>query len=365
MSDHDIDVRAVVKAYDATTAVDDVSFTVERGKVLSLLGPSGCGKTTVMRMIAGLVEPDGGEIIIKGKAMNSVPVHRRNIGMLFQSYALFPHLDVAANVAFGLEMRGIARNDIRPRVEQALAMVKLASYAARLPHQLSGGQQQRVALARALVIEPSGLLLDEPFGALDKQLRESMQIETRQLQQRLGITTLMVTHDQEEALTLSDYVAVMRSGKIEQIATPAEIYERPATRFVAGFIGTANFISGQLQEKRADTYLVRSSDGIALEIPGMPPGRRDLTVAIRPESMQIAAEVEGASQANCTGGVVEQVIYRGLNTLIQVRRPNGEMITVIRQSNEPVPAGVHLAEGAKVMVKWPSPRNIVVAEDRA
>ena len=361
----DIDVRSVTKVYEATKAVDGVSFKVEQGKVLSLLGPSGCGKTTVMRMIAGLVHPDGGEIIVKGRAMNSVPVHHRNIGMLFQNYALFPHLDVASNVAFGLQMRGIARADIGPRVEQALSMVKLSGFAARLPHQLSGGQQQRVALARALVIEPSGLLLDEPFGALDKQLRESMQIETRQLQQRLGITTLMVTHDQEEALTLSDYVAVMRAGKIEQIGTPKDIYERPFSRFVAGFIGTSNFLTGRIKEKRNGSYLVVGDDGIALEIAGVPPDRQQITIAIRPEAIQLAQPEGDQTITNGVLGVIEQVIYRGLNTHIHVRRRGGDLLTVIRQSNEPTTLPTQATEGMAVAARWPKERNHVVVEDAA
>ena len=359
----DIDVRKVRKAYNATPAVDGVSFQVERGKVLSLLGPSGCGKTTVMRMIAGLVAPDSGDIIVKGRAMNSVPVHRRNIGMLFQNYALFPHLDVAANIAFGLEMRGISRSDIGPRVAQALEMVKLSGFAARLPHQLSGGQQQRVALARALVIEPSGLLLDEPFGALDKQLRESMQIETRQLQQRLGITTLMVTHDQEEALTLSDYVAVMRAGKIEQIGTPKEIYERPKSRFVAGFIGTSNFLSGSIKELRGGSFLVVTDDGISVEIQGVPPASQRVAVAIRPEAIQLTSDDSGAAAVNSTKGIIEQIIYRGLNTHVHVRRANGDVLTVIRQSNEPSALPAHAAVGSAVIARWAGERNNIVAED--
>jgi putative spermidine/putrescine transport system ATP-binding protein len=240
----DIEVTGVAKSYGTTLAVSDVSFGVEQGHVLSLLGPSGCGKTTVMRMIAGLISPSAGSIAIKGQPVTRIPVHRRNVGMLFQNYALFPHLDVSRNIAFGLEMRKVRKDEAARKVEQALAMVRLDGFGARYPHQLSGGQQQRVALARALVIEPAALLLDEPFGALDKKLRENMQIEMRQLQQRLGITTLMVTHDQDEALTLSDRIAVMRAGRIEQFGTPTEIYERPVSRFVANFIGTSNFFRG-------------------------------------------------------------------------------------------------------------------------
>ena len=233
----DIEVTNVAKRYGTTLAVSDVSFGVEEGHVLSLLGPSGCGKTTVMRMIAGLIAPSGGSIAIKGKPVNQIPVHKRNVGMLFQNYALFPHLDVARNIAFGLEMRGLAKADAVRKAETALAMVRLDGFGARYPHQLSGGQQQRVALARALVIEPAVLLLDEPFGALDKKLRENMQIEMRQLQRRLGITTLMVTHDQDEALALADRVAIMNEGRIEQVGKPAELLDRPSSPFVREFLG--------------------------------------------------------------------------------------------------------------------------------
>ena len=359
----DIDVRDVVKIYGGARAVDGVSFGVERGKILSLLGPSGGGKTTVMRMIAGLARPDGGEIFVKGKALTNTPVHRRNIGMLFQNYALFPHLDVAGNIAFGLEMRGVARADLGPGVERALAMVKLGGFAARMPHQLSGGQQQRVALARALVIEPSALLLDEPFGALDRQLRETMQVETRDLQRRLGITTLMVTHDQEEALTLSDYVAVMRAGRIEQLGTPGDIYERPVSRFVAGFIGTSNFITGRVTKRRAEAYLVESADGIILEVPGAAPLAPAVTLALRPEAIRLAAPGPGPCGPNAMRGALERIIYRGLNTHLSLRRPGGETLEVIRQNGDgsALPAG--LCAGAVIEASWAAERNRAVTED--
>ena len=209
--------------------------------------------------------------------------------MLFQNYALFPHLDVARNIAFGLEMRGLSKADALKKAEHALAMVRLEGFGARYPHQLSGGQQQRVALARALVIEPAVLLLDEPFGALDKKLRENMQIEMRQLQQRLGITTLMVTHDQDEALTLSDRIAVMRAGRIEQLGTPTEIYERPVSRFVASFIGTSNFFSGRVTGRQNGGFTVESADGVRLGLNGVPPSEPNVTVALRPEGIQLSA----------------------------------------------------------------------------
>lgn len=361
----DIELDRVVKTYQGHRAVDGVSFQVERGTILSLLGPSGCGKTTVMRMIAGLVRPDGGEIVIKGTPVTQVPVHRRNVGMLFQNYALFPHLDIAANVAFGLQMRGVSKADVAKRVIDTLAMVKLEKLASRMPHQLSGGQQQRVALARALIIEPSVLLLDEPFGALDKQLRETMQVETRMLQQRLGITTLMVTHDQEEALTLSDKVAVMRAGRIEQLDTPEAIYQRPASRFVAGFIGTSNFFTGRVQERRGETSLLVSDDGVRLELPSPTEMGSTVTVALRPESIRLDLAEDGEEAPNRFVTTVEQVIYRGLNTHIYLARPGREPVSVIRQNGDGggLPAG--LVPGAKVAAWWPMDRNRIVAEDAA
>src|SRR5712675_143877 len=229
MKSTEVRLERLSKEYNRAIAVDNVSLTIEPGSMIALLGPSGCGKTTCLRMIAGLIRPTSGDVFVNNAKMTDVPVHRRNIGMLFQNYALFPHLDVAGNLAFGLEMRRLRKDEITRRVEQVLAMVKLEGFAKRLPHELSGGQQQRVALARALVVEPAVLLLDEPFGALDKKLRESMQIEMRLLQQRLGITTVMGTHDQDEALTLADRIAVMRDGKLEQIGPPGEIYRKPVS----------------------------------------------------------------------------------------------------------------------------------------
>jgi len=357
----DIEVRAVSKSYGTSLAVDDVSFTVERGHVLALLGPSGCGKTTTMRMIAGLIEPSAGDIAIKGKSVMGIPVHRRNIGMLFQNYALFPHLNVAANVAFGLEMRRLAKDDVQRRSLQALALVKLDSFAERMPHQLSGGQQQRVALARALVIEPAALLLDEPLGALDKKLRETMQIELRLLQQRLNITTLMVTHDQEEALTISDRIAVMRDGRIEQFGTPDEIYEYPATRFVASFIGVSNFFSGAVAHRHADGFAVTTNDGIQLVIPGEPPAGDIVLVAVRPEAIRIEAASGAQPGPNQMRAVIDQVIYRGLNTQFLLRREGAEPLIVLRQNDDSHVAG--LAQGSEVLASWEPARNRVVRDD--
>jgi putative spermidine/putrescine transport system ATP-binding protein len=360
----DIEVKGVTRRYGATVAVDDVSFAVERGHVLSLLGPSGCGKTTTMRMIAGLIRPNGGDIAIKGRSVARVPVHRRNIGMLFQNYALFPHLDVGGNLAFGLEMRRLRKDEIARRVEQVLAMVKLEGFAKRLPHELSGGQQQRVALARALVVEPAVLLLDEPFGALDKKLRETMQIELRQLQQRLGITTLMVTHDQEEALTLSDEIAVMRNGKIEQIASPTKIYEQPISRFVANFIGVSNFFRGVVTRRVDGGFVVTSGDGVTLTLSGMPPSDPSVTVAVRPEAIQIGrADGDGDAAPNRIVTVIEQIVYRGINTQFHLRRPGGEPLIAVRQNDAGGDVAIGLTPGATVVASWAPKRNRVVRDD--
>ena len=358
----DIEVTNVAKRYGTSLAVSDVSFAVEQGHVLSLLGPSGCGKTTVMRMIAGLIEPNAGSIAIKGKPVNQIPVHKRNVGMLFQNYALFPHLDVSHNIAFGLEMRGLRRADALKKTEAALAMVRLDGFGTRYPHQLSGGQQQRVALARALVIEPAVLLLDEPFGALDKKLRENMQIEMRQLQQRLGITTLMVTHDQDEALTLSDRIAVMRAGKIEQFGTPTEIYERPVSRFVAGFIGTSNFFSGKVSGRHNGGFTVESRDGVRLGINGIPPNEGEVMVALRPEGIQLS-KMNGEAPTNAMRTTVEQVVYRGLNTHYLLRRADGETLIVIRQNEAGADRVAGLEPGSSVLASWAAERNLVVRDD--
>jgi putative spermidine/putrescine transport system ATP-binding protein len=358
----DIEVKGVAKHYGATVAVSDVSFGVEQGHVLSLLGPSGCGKTTVMRMIAGLIAPSAGSIAIKGKSVTQIPVHKRNVGMLFQNYALFPHLTVAQNIAFGLEMRKLARAEALKKAEAALAMVRLEGFAARYPHQLSGGQQQRVALARALVIEPAVLLLDEPFGALDKKLRENMQIEMRQLQQRLGITTLMVTHDQDEALTLSDRIAVMRTGVIEQFGTPTQIYERPVSRFVASFIGTSNFFSGRVAGRHNEGFIVEC-DEVRLGVNGTPPADAKVTVALRPESIQLSPDAANDAPVNGIRAKIDQIIYRGLSTHYHLRRANNEPLIVIRQNEAGADQVAGLVPGASVVASWSTERNLVVRDD--
>src|SRR5437867_12712263 len=241
-----VDIQHVSKRYGAFAALDDVTIAFHDGEFCGLLGPSGSGKTTLLRSIAGFIAPDQGSILFDGEPVESVPVHRRAIGMVFQSYALFPHLTIEENIGFGLDVRSVPREDIRKRVAEMLSLVRLSGLAARYPKQLSGGQQQRVALARALITRPKVLLLDEPLGALDKHLREEMQVELRRIQREVGITTIFVTHDQEEAMTLSDRIAIMNQGHIVQLGAPLEVYEQPNNRFAAGFLGVANFLEGRV-----------------------------------------------------------------------------------------------------------------------
>ncbi len=303
-----IRLEALTKIFDGKVrAVDGIDLDIKPGEFFALLGPSGCGKTTTLRMIAGFETPDAGRIHVGGADITDVPVHKRNMGMIFQSYALFPHRTVAENVAFGLRMRGLGKSEMDERVAQALKLVALEGLEERKPGQLSGGQQQRVALARAIVIRSPVLLCDEPLGALDRKLRQSMQFELKQLQKELGVTLIFVTHDQEEAMAMSDRIAVMNAGRVDQIGTPIEIYSHPRTRFVADFIGEINLFEGEWRDNQ-----FRLADGKFL--PAVAGGARAGrgTVAVRPERMRFAEAGRGVldgkiETANFLGG---QVIYR-------------------------------------------------------
>ena len=311
MSQAFVDVRDLTKIYlgQKVASVDDVSFTLEKGKMLALLGPSGCGKTTILRMIAGLIEPSSGSIIVDGREIANVPVHRRGIGMVFQAYALFPHLSVEQNVSFGLEMRNVPRAEREQRVRQALELVKLAHLAGRRVTQLSGGQQQRIAIARSLVIEPSILLLDEPLSNLDAKLRDEMRSEIREIQSRTGTTTIFVTHDQEEALSMADCIAVMSAGRIEQIGTPQEIYDRPATRFVADFIGRGNFIDGTVVRAESGTAMVEVPGLGAIQVAHSEPVGGKVELLIRPHRIEVGLNLPTAT--NHFRGTVREVVYTG------------------------------------------------------
>ncbi|NBA97736.1 ABC transporter ATP-binding protein [Pseudomonas sp. R5(2019)] len=307
-----VSFRGVQKSYDGENLiVKDLNLEIRKGEFLTLLGPSGSGKTTSLMMLAGFETPTAGEIKLAGKAINNVPPHKRDIGMVFQNYALFPHMTVAENLAFPLTVRGLSKTDVSERVKKVLNMVQLDAFALRYPAQLSGGQQQRVALARALVFEPQLVLMDEPLGALDKQLREHMQMEIKHLHQRLGLTVVYVTHDQGEALTMSDRVAVFHQGEIQQIADPRTLYEEPKNTFVANFIGENNRISGQLLSQNGDQCVIalpRGEKVQALAVNVGQPGE-PVTLSIRPERIRLNGHSENC--ANRFSGRVAEFIYLG------------------------------------------------------
>jgi putative spermidine/putrescine transport system ATP-binding protein len=343
----------VTKIFGEARAVDRVSLSIEPGSMVALLGPSGCGKTTTLRIIAGLLEPNAGEIYLDDSPITRVPVHRRNIGMLFQNYALFPHMNVVQNIAFGLETRGVARAAVETRVADAMQLVQLVGYGKRMPGELSGGQQQRVALARALVVEPALLLLDEPLGALDKSLRQSMQVELRALQRRLGITTVMVTHDQDEALTMSDRIVIMREGRIEQIGKPEEVYQHPASRFIASFLGASNFFRGRVTGVAGGTATVSVPRGPVLNLHADRATGSDVTVALRPEAVSIAPfeTGDGVGLPNTTPAIVEQIIYHGFVTHLHLRLPNGDPLLAFLRNGMRLD-GLPISPGMRLTARW-------------
>jgi putative spermidine/putrescine transport system ATP-binding protein len=350
-----ITVRQVAKSYGAVPALDHVDLDIGSGEFLTLLGPSGSGKTTLLMVLAGFTRPDSGSLKFGDAEVIRLPPHRRQVGMVFQNYALFPHMDVAANVGFPLRLRGVPRPEISRRVEHALEMVQLGGYGARRVGQLSGGQRQRVALARAVVFEPQILLMDEPLSALDRQLRERMQIELRRLHEQLGITTVYVTHDQREALTMSDRIAVIEHGRIMQIDVPRRIYERPANRFVAEFIGESSFLP------------VESRDGVfqcAGQTLRLPPGPRPTgrcLLMLRPERLRILDD-HPSGQLNILRGVVQDVVYQGETFLVQIRLADGNGVGVRGVANSGALAAVP-ARGANVRLGLEPDDTVLVADD--
>ncbi len=351
-----LDIDGLAKRYGDFYAVRDVSLAIADGEFLVLLGPSGCGKTTTLRMVAGFIEPTAGHVRLDGADVTVLPPWRRNAGMVFQSYALFPHLSVAQNVAFGLEMRKLPRADVARRVEEVLALVRLAGYGDRLPRQLSGGQQQRVALARALAIRPDVLLLDEPLSNLDAKLRQEVRVEIRELQRQLGLTTVMVTHDQEEALTMADRLVVMNEGSVRQVGTQRELYERPADRFVAGFVGRSTFLAGAIETPGR----FRTDGGLVLACVG-PAGARDGgrgVLALRPERLQIAPAPIGALD-NRLPGTVEFVSYLGALIDIHVRLSPADRLVVQIANRD---GGFAPEVGQAVHVGWPASAVLVFTE---
>ena len=354
-------LSGICRSYGATRVVSDVDLEARSGEILALLGPSGCGKTTTLRMIAGLVQPTSGDISIDGRPITDLPVHRRNLGMLFQNYALFPHMTVLENVAFGLSMRGIPKAEMAERARQALALTHLAGFEDRMPVALSGGQQQRVALARAIVYRPKVLLLDEPFGALDKKLREAMQIELRQLCNELGLTTILVTHDQEEALILADQIAVMRGGRIEQAASAREIYERPTSHFVADFIGTSNFLSATILSKQGDTTILGSDLGRIFKsrVPTELGMGEKTVVAVRPESVRLSPGGTSVEAVNTVSGPVLRTVFKGQALSIWLDMKGAEFVCSLPIENAgATPPRV----GDTWTASWSPDRTLIVRE---
>jgi spermidine/putrescine ABC transporter ATP-binding subunit len=348
-----VNLEGVTKRFGDVTALHEAWLAIRRGELMTLLGPSGCGKTTLLNLVAGFLLPDAGEVTIDGQRVTNVPTYKREIGMMFQNYALFPHMNVAANVGYGLKMRGVSRQEIAARVAQALALVKLTGMEDRRPKQLSGGQQQRVALARALVIRPKVLLLDEPFSALDKNLRASMQVELKEIQRQLGVTTIFVTHDQSEALSLSDRIAVMSEGRIRQCGSPDEIYRKPLDRFVASFVGDVNVLPARLSESADNRSTIELGDA-RIEVPGGPlnglAAGAAVDLFVRPEQLRIAAEGELVALR----GKVATHVYQGGHVDIYVEAPEARSGRVLVRRR-----------GHDAIARWPVGAQVGVMLDHA
>ncbi|ADG87732.1 spermidine/putrescine import ATP-binding protein PotA [Thermobispora bispora] len=357
-----IELENVVKEYvshgEVVRAVKGVSLAIAEGEFFSLLGPSGCGKTTTMRMIAGFEEPTSGVVRLHGADVTNVPPNKRDVNMVFQSYALFPHMTVWENVAFGLKRKKVPADEIKRRVGEMLEIVHLQGRERRRPQELSGGQQQRVALARALVNRPRALLLDEPLGALDLKLRQHMQIELKRIQREVGITFVYVTHDQSEALTMSDRIAVMREGVVEQLADPREIYERPANEFVAGFIGTSNVLKGTIQQVTGGTAVLALSpvDRILVPVDGTASAGDAITMTVRPEKIMISTE-QPEGDLSVVRGTVSEVVYLGTYNSYTVALADGAEVTVFQQNAHD--SSVTAERGDTVWLSW-QPRHSYV-----
>jgi putrescine transport system ATP-binding protein len=317
----------VTKKFGDFTAVNNLSLTIFEREFFALLGASGCGKSTLLRMLAGFEEPSAGRILLDGQDLAGIPPYRRPVNMMFQSYALFPHMPVENNIAFGLKQEGMPKPEIEKRVGEMLKLVKLEQFAKRKPHQLSGGQRQRVALARSVAKRPKVLLLDEPLGALDKKLREETQFELMDLQQELGLTFIVVTHDQEEAMTMADRIAIMDKGEVMQVATPAEVYEAPNSRFVAGFVGNVNMFEGKVAARDADTACITGASGarIVVENAGEAAAGSDVAFAIRPEKIKVSSKKPDGA-VNAIAGEVYDIAYLGDMTVYHVRLDDGQVV---------------------------------------
>ena len=353
-----LEIVGLTKMFDATRAVDGVSLSVGRGEFFTLLGPSGCGKTTLLRLVAGIYSVDSGVVRLNGRDITHTPMHQRNLAMVFQNYALFPHLNAFDNVAFGLRSRRITRNEINTRVEDALALVKLGDLARRFPAQLSGGQQQRVALARALVVRPDLLLFDEPLSNLDARLRDEMRFEIRDLQRRIGITTVLVTHDITEAFTMSDRMAVMQAGKVVQVGQADEIYRAPANRFVANFVGPINELALSRIETIGSRLRALAAGDLSVWLPDLNSGsgRDHVSLVLRPEALRVATGEIGTD--NCYQGEVEDIVYLGGNSECRLRVGALRLSALL-----PSAAAARLRPGEQVSVGWNANDGVVIGGD--
>jgi spermidine/putrescine transport system ATP-binding protein len=367
----EVDVRLdrVTKRFGEIVAVDDLSLSIARGEFFALLGPSGCGKTTTLRMIGGFEETTEGRISLGGVDVTDLPPFRRNVNTVFQNYALFPHLNVYENIAFGPRRRGVAEGEVRHQVAAMLELVDLPGYEKRGPGQLSGGQQQRVALARALINNPQVLLLDEPLGALDLKLRKQMQVELKRIQGEIGITFIFVTHDQDEAMTMADRIAVMRDGKMEQVGAPEELYERPATEFVAGFLGVSNLLDAEVLGRTGSLADLRLSDGTAIRAPAalLNGGAERVRIGVRPEKLRVQPLAQGEvaagvdREANALEGTVVDASYVGVSTQYLVETADGRRLTAYAQNLETAGASEVLAAGQHVRLAWKPQHTFVIA----
>ena len=357
----DVELKNVSKRFGGIAAVNDVSFTIEKGEFFSLLGPSGCGKTTILRMISGFEQPTEGDVFIAGAVITPVPAYKRPTNLVFQHLSLFPHMSVVKNIGFGLEMKGASKAEIRREVDRMLELIELGGFGDRRIHQLSGGQQQRVAIARALINNPTVLLLDEPLGALDLKLRNQMQLELKRIQKEVGTTFVYVTHDQGEALTMSDRIAVMNHGIIEQIGKSDEIYEIPKTVFVANFIGETNLIEGVLSEIDGSGGTL-TSNGLSINVmlqENLTKGQKAF-VSVRPEKIEINKQLSGLE--NIFNGTVVETIYQGLMSVYTIMVEGRIKITVRVQN---VDSTKRFSEGLNVQIGWDVEKGIVITEDQA
>ena len=360
----DVKLVDVVKMFGDAVAVDHIDLEVKDGEFFSLLGPSGCGKTTTLRMIGGFEEPTSGLIELQGEDVTWLPPYRRNVNTVFQNYALFPHLTIHENVAFGLRRKGVKGGEVDRRVAEMLELVELPGFDRRKPTQISGGQAQRVALARALINKPAVLLLDEPLGALDLKLRKQMQVELKRIQQEVGITFIYVTHDQEEAMTMSDRIAVMNKGRYEQLGDPEALYERPATRFVASFLGISNLLAGTVEGIDGSHATVRLADDTRIRAPrGSLAAAQTLSVGVRPEKIRLReTTVELPAGHNALSGVVVDASYLGVSTQYLVEARGGARLTVFEQNVERATRSELWTPGEDVQMSWSPDHSFVIAD---